>query len=851
MAIYRLSSSSISRGKGQSAIASACYRSGDKLLDERLNQEFDYSRKQNIDSTLILLPDNANQAFLDRGKLWNAVEKSENRINSELAKEYTLALPTELSKDQQKELVEGFCNNQFISKGLAVDIAFHNLDLENPHCHIMTTTRSFDENGDLGKKERFFKPRDYLVELRKDWEVTVNKQFEQLGIDERITADSYGTQGLEIDSTHTAFNDEEVKYEKMKINGEKLLEDVSQIATSLTHNKATFTDRDLIEFIARNSIDEQQEQIIESIKTDMNFVCLDEDKGIWTSTEYLLKEAKMFENVEEMHKPDLSKDVSFNQVEKTALKMGLESEQVGALIYATNNDSNVKNIQGFAGSGKSYTIKAINSVYEQQGFNVRGLALSGIVADNLAKDCGIEHSSTIASFLNQHEKGRENITDKTILVIDEASLLSTDEYKQITDIANEKGAKLISVGDNQQLQAIRAGGAYRGISERTNNFTLDNIRRQQHLEDKQATLDLSNGEIYKGLENYQNKSVIIYHDDKKSLTQDILNLYLEDIENGKSSIILAHKKVVVSDINEVISNKLYQEKALGENSLEVNGITYREKEKFVFLQNDYSLNVRNGTTGYIERIDGKELQIKTDDNRTINLNTKEYDSFAKAYAMTIHKSQGLTVDSTHLYLDKNTTSNLALVGCSRHKESLKIHTLKDQIKDFDSLVKLAERTDIKELVSDNYETTRSIIGQSHQLEGDRASLQLENSFDRSMSHIDLKNAENRLNEHKYGNATKVINELNNKLHVANNLYKAKKDGQDIYSYQVRNKYEDVSKTYLKTDEYDRNKIKELTSTNKNLNKLDNHIVKIEQQEVKKELEMQKEHSHDRGMSISF
>ena len=120
-----------------------------------------------------------------------------------------------------------------------------------------------------------------------------------------------------------------------------------------------------------------------------------------------------------------------------------------------------------------------------------------------------------------------------------------------------------------------------------------------------------------------------------------------------------------------------------------------------------------------------------------------------------------------------------------------------------------------------------------------------------MSHIELKNAEKSLNEHKYVNAINIVKDLDNKLHIANNYYKARKEGQDIPSYQVRNKYDEVSKTYLKTDEYDRNKIKELTSTNKNLNRLDNHIIKIEQQEVKKELEMKKELSHDRGMNISF
>ena len=851
MAIYRLSSSSISRGKGQSAVACASYRSGEKLKDEGLKKEFDYSRKQNIDDKLILLPKNANQNYSNREKLWNAVEKSEKRINSELAKEYTLALPTELSKDQQKALVDDFCKSQFVEKGLAIDIAFHNLNLENPHCHIMTTTRSFNEEGELGQKERFFKPKNYLIELRKDWELSINKEFERLGIDERVTADSYLKQGLDIDSTHTAFNRQEAKLEKMKTNGEKLLENVSQIATSLTHNKATFSDREFAKFISRNSIEEQQSKIIELIQEDQNFVCLDSEKGIWTSTEYLAKEAKMFENIEQMHKPDLKKEVKFESIENTTQNMGLSYEQSGALLYATNNDSNVKNIQGFAGTGKSYVIRAINKVYEQQGFNVRGLALSGIVADNLAKDSKIEHSSTIASFLNQYEKGRETIDSKTVFVIDEASLLSTDEYKQITDIASDKGAKLISVGDNQQLQAIRAGGAYRGICEATNNYTLENIRRQHSFGDKQATLDLSNGEIELGLGNYQQKKAINYHENRKSLTNTILSSYLDDIENGRESIILAHKKAVVDEINASVSAKLHKQGELSKKWLRVNGVTYRENERFVFLQNDYSLNVRNGTTGTIQKIEGKELQIKTDDDRTINFNTTEYDSFVKAYAMTIHKAQGVTVDSTHLYLDRNTTSNLALVGCSRHKEDLKIYTLKEQIPDFESLVKCAEHSDVKELVNDRYELSIEAIGQSRQLTEDRSLTQLETSIERSKAYLEYENAKDNLYQHKYGNAIHLANEMNEGLKEANYLYKQKKEGKAINNYEIKSEYREIERTYLKADDYDKEKIKELTSSLREFSKLDNHIQKIETQQQEKQIEISKSKSYDRENGLSL
>lgn len=156
------------------------------------------------------------------------------------------------------------------------------------------------------------------------------------------------------------------------------------------------------------------------------------EKGKYTSLEYLGKEKNLFENLEQIDTYDKSKIIESKFIERVSFEMGLSQEQERDLEYVTSEDSNIKNIQGYAGSGKSYTVKAIAKVYEQSGFKNRGLALSGVVADNLSKDCDIANSSTIASFINSYENGYEKIDNKTVVFVDEASLVGTSDYEKIT-----------------------------------------------------------------------------------------------------------------------------------------------------------------------------------------------------------------------------------------------------------------------------------------------------------------------------------------------------------------------------------------------------------------------------------
>lgn len=195
MAIYHLSMQIISRSKGQSAVAAASYRSGDALEDERTGETKYYVREVQPD-TVILAPSNAPEWVYNRGILWNEVERAEKRKDAQLAREMNIALPRELSNDHQKKLIQNYIQNEFVNKGMIADVAIHRDDKENPHAHVMVTTRKITADG-FGPKNRDWNNKELLTQWREQWAAYANKALEREGVQERISHLSHEARGLE------------------------------------------------------------------------------------------------------------------------------------------------------------------------------------------------------------------------------------------------------------------------------------------------------------------------------------------------------------------------------------------------------------------------------------------------------------------------------------------------------------------------------------------------------------------------------------------------------------------------------------------------------------------------------
>lgn len=235
-----MSFSNISAGKGRSAIASAAYRSGEKLFDDKEGRSYFYARSV-MPESFILTPKNAPKWANDRQKLWNEVEKKDRKANSRYAKEFNVALPVELTNEEQKALITKFVQETFVDKGMVADVAIHRDHEENPHAHVMLTNRPFNPDGSWGLKSKTQYVLDkngkqlltkngnpkqrkiWLVdwdkpgkveEWRHAWAEEVNSLFQAKGMPERISEKSYEEQGIEKTPTKHEGHNSQTKERK-------------------------------------------------------------------------------------------------------------------------------------------------------------------------------------------------------------------------------------------------------------------------------------------------------------------------------------------------------------------------------------------------------------------------------------------------------------------------------------------------------------------------------------------------------------------------------------------------------------------------------------------------------------
>ena len=200
MASYHLHVDPIQRSKGHSSVAAIAYRAGEKLHNEYDGITHDYTRKSGVVHSEIMLPQNAPKEFQDRSTLWNAVEKSERRWDSQTARDMDIALPIEFDLQENISLVKDYINENFVDKGMCVDFAIHDTKSGNPHVHIMLTTRNVSEDG-FKLKNRDWNQKKMLMQWRKSWADICNERYHAKGIDERIDHRTLEAQGIDREPT--------------------------------------------------------------------------------------------------------------------------------------------------------------------------------------------------------------------------------------------------------------------------------------------------------------------------------------------------------------------------------------------------------------------------------------------------------------------------------------------------------------------------------------------------------------------------------------------------------------------------------------------------------------------------
>ncbi len=727
MAIFHFSAQVIGRTSGRSAVAAAAYRAGERLHDERLDRDHDFRARSGVEHSEILLPDGAPERFSDRETLWNAVEAIEVRKDAQLAREVEFAIPREMTRDQGIELARDFVQTEFVDRGMIADLNVHwdiGADgLAKPHAHVMLTMREVNEQG-FGAKVREWNEHAHVGQWRERWEAHVNARLVELDIDARIDHRSLEAQGIDLEPQDKIgglaqrmerdgqlADRAELHREIARENGARIIADPGIALDAITRQQATFTNRDIAMFAHRHSDGREQfDAVLGAVRSSPDLIALGKDgrgEDRFTSremieTEQRLQRASELMAERERHRvSEADREGALARAEVGGLV--LSGEQRAAFDHVTDKQG-LSVVVGYAGTGKSAMLGVAREAWEDAGLRVRGAALSGIAAEGLENGSGIA-SRTIASMEHGWANGRDLLTSRDVLVIDEAGMVGTRQMERVMSHAAEAGAKVVLVGDAEQLQAIEAGAAFRSIHEHHGGVEITEIRRQRIDWQQDATRHLATGRTGEALAAYADKGMVHAAETREAARVALIDRWdvARQAEPHATRMIFTHTNDEVRTLNEMARGRLRDAGELGDEvrvKVERGERDFASGDRVMFRRNEHSLEVKNGTLGTIEHVSEGRMAVRTDSGRSVSFDLKDYRDLDHGYAATVHKTQAVTVDRTHALATPGMDRHGAYVVLSRHRDGADLHYGRDDFKDQGRLVRTLSRERAKDMASD-------------------------------------------------------------------------------------------------------------------------------------------------------
>ncbi len=709
MAIYHLSVKPISRASGRSAVASAAYRCAIRLTNERDGLVHDFTRKGGVEHTEIVLPQGVTADWaLDRSVLWNAAEFAENRKDARVAREFEIALPHELSAEGRLEAARTFAQDLANRYGAAVDFAVHapheQGDVRNYHAHVMMTTRQVGETG-LGEKTYLEHKNARLLsngmattdmqlrDIRQSWESIANSELQREGLDIRIDHRSHAERGLELSPTeHMGVHASQMQRQGMAVerarldheaaqrNAELIREKPEQVLTLISNEKSVFDRHDIAKTLHRYIDDDARmfqnafaSVMASPVLVELQAERIDQETGEgfkarYSTLEMVDLEFAMSRSAERLHRAQ-NHGVDQRHVGRAMERQdvairksagnpsaGLSDEQRHAIEHITGPER-IAAVVGFAGAGKSTMLAAAREAWEAQGYQVHGAALSGKAAEGLEESSGIK-SRTLASWSRGWDNDRSMIGRGDVFVIDEAGMVGSRQLARFIGEAEQRGAKIVLVGDHEQLQAIGAGAPFRAIAEQIGHAELSDIRRQRVDWQREASVAFATHKTADGLAAYRDHGDIHFAASQDEARAEIVRDYLADREQRPDGtrVAMAHRRADVRALNAAIRSELQnrgelaQGKDAGELAFSTNDgqRSFAPGDRIVFLENSRDLGVKNGMLGTVEHVEAGGLgsgpriiaQLDGRNGDSVSIPMESYQAIDHGYATTIHKNQG-------------------------------------------------------------------------------------------------------------------------------------------------------------------------------------------------------------------
>ncbi|MGO8171234.1 Ti-type conjugative transfer relaxase TraA [Rhizobium ruizarguesonis] len=796
MAIYHFSMKPIARSGGRSAVASAAYRAAERLTNERDGLTHDFSNRTGVEHAEIVLPAGSSAYWaMKRSALWNAAERAEKRSDARIAREFEIALPHELTPDQRLVLTRAFAEDLANRYGAAVDFAIHRpggaSDIRNSHAHLMMTTREVTETG-LGDKTLLERENRWLLanhlppsqlqlkDLRQAWEHLANRHLAMAGHDIRIDHRSHLEAGLTIAPTeHVGVHATQIDRQggvvsRIRIdrqsadrNADTIRRRPEEILRLLTNEKSVFNRYDIARALHRYINDDPQtfqnafaavmaSKALVELRPDSSSVRGRDGEARYSTVEMVAIEGVIASNVMAMKTRQnhgvfkrhvdaaiADQDRSIQAVSASPAQ-GLSAEQRQAIEHVTGPGQIAVAI-GFAGAGKSTMLVAARQAWEAQGYRVHGAALAGKAAEGLEESSGIS-SRTLASWEYSWQADRSRLNARDVFVIDEGGMVGSRQLARFVDEVKRVGAKLVLVGDHEQLQAIGAGAPFRAIAEAVGHAQLSEVRRQKADWQKQASVDFASHRTAEGLTAYKAHGNIQLKANRAETLKAIIADYVADrsAHPDDTRIAMAHRRIDVAAINAGIRAQLQDRGELakannpsGDKGEELSYQTNNGKRSFargdriVFLENDRDLGVKNGMLGEVIAVAPDAIQVRLDGKaqtqdgqRQVTVPVNRYQAFDHGYATTIHKTQGATVDRSFVLASTTMDRHLTYVAMTRHREEVQLYAGLDAFKTERALTEALSRSGVKETTLDythDFASRRGMEDRRGQGESDVAS----------------------------------------------------------------------------------------------------------------------------------
>ena len=677
-------------------------------------------------------------AIAASARLWNDIEKRENqhsrRASAQLAREIEFSLPVEMTRAERVALARDFITNSLAGRGYTCDWVLHAKE-ENPHVHVMFSERVLAEGeGEWGNKIRTPNRRQQLLDLRAEWAMAANRHLEHGDYEVRIDHRSHEDLGLTIEpgvhrgseptnpAEHAAWQARVAEDQAIAraneawlrenpgelvklagvghevVNRPILMEEALKrlqfpdMAAAVVYVEAAVEAGGLVPAMPAPAEpspvrEESRPPAPEEIRVEAPVPAAAEPVVEPPASEAWNTVIHLHQVREIMSVAEMLEAVRFGPAEAvdiTALEaLDLNEGQMLAAETILSADSRLGLVSGRAGTGKTHMLQAAAQLLTGQGIDVLGAATSGRAAAELSSPH--IRTRTVAGWL-QHRQAWTPTGRPFVFVLDEAGMVGVRDMAALAQAVETRGGKLVLVGDSGQLQPIAAGGPFRMLRDRYGAAEMDWVQRQNDKGDRVATIALARGKSRDALAHYAEKGAITLHGGTMAAAETIAANYWQ--MDGQT-VALAHRNVDVDRLNDAI-------RAAGVARGEVGGfeqfatreaiVKFGEGDRVIAIASLSGHKILKGTFGRVGRGEDGALAITFDGHDDpVPLNDRTAGRIGLGYAVTIHKSQGMTADNAMVLATGTMDLNLGYVAFSRHREQLQIHVDRSSVDSVDQL----------------------------------------------------------------------------------------------------------------------------------------------------------------------